>query len=74
MSCSMMLPCRTFLFLFLLEMLKVREAARVFFILVGNGKNGLIELIVAKLLKRDGGCDGGKHWDVCRETQEELLI
>ncbi len=51
-----------------LERLKVREAAGIFFIVVGNGKNGLIKLVVAKLLKRHGGCDCGKDGNVCRET------
>lgn len=55
-------------FLLPLERLKVGEAAGVFFIVVGNGKNGLIKLIVAKLLKRHGGCDRWKDGDVCRET------
>lgn len=55
-------------FLLQLEGLKVGEAAGVFFIVVGNGKNGLIKLIVAKLLKGHGGCDRRKDGDVCRET------
>lgn len=74
MFCSIMLTCCTFVFLFQLEGLKVREAAGVFFIFVGNSKNGLVKLIVAKLLKRHGGRDRRKHRDVCRETWAELLI
>lgn len=46
------------------QRLKVREAAGVFFVVVGNGKNGLIELIVAELLESHRGCDGWKDRDV----------
>lgn len=57
-------------FLFQLERLKVGEATRVFFIFIGNCKNGLLKLVIAKLLKRHRGCDRWKDGDVCRETQE----
>lgn len=50
------------------EKLKIREAAGVFFIFIRNGENGLIELVVTKLLKSHGGCYGRKDRDVCRET------
>lgn len=61
-------------FLFQLERLKVGEAARVFFIVVGNGKNGLVKLIIAKLLKRHRGCDRRKDRNVCRVTGAELQL
>ena len=45
--------------------LKVGEAAGVFFVLAGDGEDGLLELVVAELLEGDGGGDGGEHGDVC---------
>lgn len=51
-----------------LQGLKVREAAGVFFVITGNGKNGCIEFVVAKLLKCHSGCDCRKDGDVCGET------
>lgn len=53
--------------------LKVREAAGIFFIVIGNGENRLVKLVVAKLLKCDGGCDCRKDGDVCRETRKDTL-
>lgn len=53
--------------------LKVGEAAGIFFIVIGNGENGLIELVVAKLLKCDGGCDCRKDRDVCGEMRKMIL-
>lgn len=50
--------------------LKVGEAAGILFVVVGNGENRLIELVVAKLLKRDGGCDCRKDGDVCGEMRK----
>lgn len=50
--------------------LKVRKAAWVFFIVTGNDEHGLVELVVAKLLKGDGGCDCGENRDVCRENRK----
>lgn len=47
--------------------LKVREAAGVFFVLAGDGKNGFVKAVVAKLLKSHGGCDGRKNGDVCKK-------
>lgn len=73
MFCSIKFPLLQ-VFIFQFKRLKVREAAGVFFIVVGNGKDGLIELIVAKLMEGDGGCDGGKHGDICRETRAPLFI
>lgn len=69
-----MFPCCTFLFQ--LKRLKVGEAAGVFFIVVGNGKNGLVKLIIAKLLKRHGGCDRRKDRDVQfdRKARRELHL
>lgn len=49
--------------------LKVGEAAGVFLVVSGNGENRLVELVVAKLLKRDGGCDCRKDGDVCKGTR-----
>lgn len=53
--------------------LKVGEAAGIFFIVIGNGENGLVKLVVAKLLKCDGGCDCRKDGDVCREMRKDTL-
>lgn len=53
--------------------LKVGEAAGIFFIVIGNGENRLIELVVAKLLKCDGGCDCRKDRDVCGEMRKMIL-
>lgn len=52
------------------EELKVREAAGIFLIVTGNGENRLVKLVVAKLLKRDGGCDCRKDGDVCGEKRK----
>lgn len=49
--------------------LKVWKAAGVLFIVTGSDEHGLVELVVAKLLKGDGGCDGGKNGDVCGEKR-----
>lgn len=56
--------------MFILGGLKVREAAGVFFIVTGNDEHGLVELVVAKLLKGDGGCDGGENGDVCGKNRK----
>lgn len=53
-----------------LQGLKVGEAAGVLFIVTGSDEHGLVELVVAKLLKGDGGCDGGENGDVCRENRK----
>lgn len=50
--------------------LKVRKAAGVFFIVTGNDEHGLVELVVAKLLKGDGGCDRGENGDVCGKNRK----
>ena len=54
-----------------LERLKVREAAGVFFVIVGNCKNGFVKLVVAKLLKCHRSCDCRKDRDVCREKHKQ---
>lgn len=67
--CSILLPCCTFVSCPRPPgRLKVREAAGVFFVIVGDGKNRLLKLIVAKLLKRHRSCDRRKDRDVCREA------
>ena len=71
MSFSRMLPGSTFVSLPGMGRLKVREAAGVFFVLAGNGKDGRLELVVAKLLERHRGRDGGKDGDVCREARAQ---
>lgn len=43
---------------------EVWEAAGIFFVVVGNRKNGVVELVVAELLKGHGGSDGGENRDV----------
>lgn len=48
---------------------EIWEAAGIFFVVVRDGENGLVEFVVAELLKRDGGRDGGKHGDVCRRDR-----
>lgn len=53
-----------------LQGLKVGEAAGVLFIVTGSDEHGLVELVVAKLLKGDGGCDRGENGDVCRENRK----
>lgn len=70
----MLLGCLCFLFWH--QRLKVREAAGVFFVVVGNGKNGLIKLIVAKLLESHRGCDRRKDRDVefDRKARRELHL
>lgn len=59
--------------LFRVQRLKIRETARVFFIVVGNCKNGFVKLVVAKLLKRHRGCYGRKDGDVCRRKKSYSL-
>lgn len=53
--------------------LKVGEAAGVFFIVAGNDEHRLVELVVAKLLKGDGGRDGGENRDVCGGGESRKL-
>lgn len=43
---------------------EIREAAGILFVVVWDGENGLLEFVVAELLKRHGSGDGGKHGDV----------
>lgn len=49
--------------------LKVWKAAGVLLIVTGSDEHGLVELVVAKLLKGDGGCDRGENGDVCGEKR-----
>lgn len=56
-----------------LQGLKVRKAAGVLFIVTGSDEHGLVELVVAKLLKGDGGCDRGENGDVCRENRKSVF-
>lgn len=49
---------------------EIWEAARIFFVVVRDGENGLVELVIAELLKRHSGRDGGKHGDVWKNKQE----
>lgn len=49
---------------------EIWEAARIFFVVVRDGENGLVELVIAELLKRHSGRDGGEHGDVCKNKQE----
>lgn len=44
--------------------LEVREAAGILLVVVGNGEDGVIELVVTELLERHSGRDGGEHRDV----------
>lgn len=44
---------------------EVWEAAGILFVVAGNRKNGLVELVVTELLKGHGGGDGGENGDVC---------
>lgn len=59
--------------------LKVREAAGVLFVLIGNGEDGLLKLVVAELLKSHRGRNGWKDRDICvgkgqRETCYNIII
>lgn len=54
--------------------LKVRKAAGVLSIVTGNDEHGGVKLVVAKLLKGDGGCDGGENGDVCGEKTHRKLM
>lgn len=53
-----------------LQGLKVGKAAGVLFIVTGSDEHGLVEPVVAKLLKGDGGCDRGENGNVCRENRK----
>lgn len=44
--------------------LEVREAAGILLVVVGNGEDGVVELVVTELLERHSGRDGGEHRDV----------
>lgn len=44
--------------------LEVREAAGILLVVVGNGEDGVIELVVTELLERHSGRDGGEHRDI----------
>lgn len=50
--------------------LEIWEAAGIFLVVVWDGENGLLEFVVAELLKRHGGRDGGKHGDVCNTNRK----
>lgn len=56
--------------------LKVRKATRVFFVLLRNGKNRWLKLIVAKFLKCHCGCDRWKNRDIKFDgkTRRELHL
>lgn len=47
---------------------EVWEAAGILFVVVGNRKNGVVELVVAELLKGHGGSDGGENGDVWKRS------
>lgn len=56
-----------------LQGLKVGKAAGVLFIVTGSDEHGLVELVVAELLKGDGGRDRGENGDVCRENRKSVF-
>lgn len=43
---------------------EIRKPTGILFVVIGNRKDGLVKLIVTKLLKGHCGSDGGKHRDV----------
>lgn len=43
---------------------EVREATGVLFVVRWDGEDGLLKVIVAKLLEGDRRCDSGEHRDV----------
>lgn len=44
--------------------LEVWEAAGILLVVLRNGENGVIKVVVTELLERHSGRDGGEHWDV----------